>query len=157
MFCRHGTFFPGICITIAPGDNTTIRQHEVLQNLLCLKVRTELDTCEDLEKIGEGQEIKSRPCYFAKIIKYRMYISWVTCENVAKSWNLACPYMRGFGWPHQVSVCLSNYSWGKHSHTFAQNRLTFSVYMAKNVFWKFLMANSLNRLHSFWPQKSVIL
>ena len=34
-----------------------MRQHEVLQNLLCLKVRTELDTCENLEKIGEGNKI----------------------------------------------------------------------------------------------------
>ena len=28
-------------------------QHKVSQNLACLKVRTELDTCEDLEKTGE--------------------------------------------------------------------------------------------------------
>ena len=28
----------------------------------------------------------------------------MTCENVTKSQNLACPDMREFSWPHQDSV-----------------------------------------------------
>ena len=46
-----------------------------LQNSACLKVRTELDTCEDLEKTGDYLEVKSRPCYLARFIKCRMFIS----------------------------------------------------------------------------------
>ena len=47
---------------------------------------------------------KSRPCYLARLVKSRMYISLVTCEDVTKSQNLACLDTRDFGWPHQDSV-----------------------------------------------------
>ena len=38
-----------------------MRQHEVLQNLVCLKVRTELDRCKDLEKNRQGLRNKISP------------------------------------------------------------------------------------------------
>ena len=81
-----------------------MREHGVLQNLASLKVKPKLDACDDLEKTGEGYEVKSRPCCLARIIKSHMHISCVTCEDVAKSQNLACLYMYDFEWPHRDSV-----------------------------------------------------